>query len=132
MATYIYSKMKPKNEGDFALLDSCDVELEDGTRLDSKIALSEKELPSDNIALANKMYFLGEITELTVGFKDGSNIGDMVLISFSSGSTAPSVEISTDNYAGIDNLTLRANCYYELIGLWNGTIWMFVKHEVDL
>lgn len=132
MATYIYSKMKPKNNGDFALLDSCDIEMEDGSRLSDKTILSETKLPSDKIALANRMYFLGELTELSVGFKDGSNIGDMVLVSFSSGSIAPTVNITTENHIGLSNLSTRVNCYYELIGLWKGSNWAFVKNEVDL
>ena len=108
------------------------IELEDGSRLSSNIILPEKVLPSDNIALPNKMYILGEVTELSVGFSDGSNIGDMVLVSFSAGDTKPTISFTTENHIGLDSVSSLSNRYYELIGMWTGTMWMFVKYEVRL
>lgn len=35
MAIYLISKIKPKNEGTFALMDAADIEMEDGTRLEA-------------------------------------------------------------------------------------------------
>lgn len=35
MAIYLIGKIKPKNEGTFALMDAADIEMEDGTRLEA-------------------------------------------------------------------------------------------------
>ena len=38
MAIELIDKVKPKNNGSFAMVDACDVEMPDGTRLDVAIA----------------------------------------------------------------------------------------------
>lgn len=44
MAIYIIGKIKPKNDGKFALLDAADVDMGDGTRLSEKKILTEEEV----------------------------------------------------------------------------------------
>lgn len=90
------------------------------------------ELPDNNIVEVDKMYFLGEVKEVTVGFPEKANMGDMVFVSFKTGETIPEMSITTANHVGLDDINLKANCYYELIGLWNGSAWAFVKYEVSL
>lgn len=89
-------------------------------------------LPDDNIVEVDMMYFLGEVKEVTVGFPEKANMGDMVFVSFKTGATIPEISITTENHAGLDDINLKANYYYELIGLWNGSAWAFVKYEVSL
>lgn len=91
---------------------------------------NSNSLSANGIAEANIMYFLGELERLTVGFPGTANIGDMIFISFTTGSTSSELSITTDNFIGLHNLLLKVNCYYELIGLWNGEKWIFVQHEV--
>lgn len=132
MAVNIHGKLKPKNNGTFALMDACDVELEDGKRLDAKIKsmdVSKAESLAEGVAKANVMYFLGTINDITISFLEVANIGDMVFVSFTTGEN-PDLTINTDNHVGLEDLVLQANCYYELIGLYNGTVWVFVYHEV--
>lgn len=89
------------------------------------------EMTADGIAEANIMYFLGQLDTLSVGFPDGADIGDMIFISFTSGVTATTLTITTNNYIGIKDFTPESGKYYELIGLWNGETWVFVKNEVS-
>lgn len=88
-------------------------------------------LPYDGIALADTMYFLGEITSsLIVGFPAEANQGDMAYVSFHTGENIPAFAVKTDNVLGLKSLTMRANRHYELIGLWNGLEWVFAINEV--
>ncbi|MBQ8497557.1 MAG: hypothetical protein IJ489_08905 [Clostridia bacterium] len=93
---------------------------------------AEKILPDDCILKVGKMYFLGEITELTVGLPESAAIGDMVYLSFSTGAITPAVVLTTGNFIGLDGLIFLANRYYEFIGMWNGSVWVFAKNEVTL
>lgn len=88
-------------------------------------------LPEDGIAEEGVMYFLGEITSISAGFPATAEPGGMVYISFSTGATAPTVEVITSNFIGIDT-QIRTNCYYEIMGMWDGTRWVCVVHEVSL
>lgn len=88
------------------------------------------ELPSDGVPLIDAMYFLGEVTEVSLSLPETADKGDMIYISFCSGEKIPSFNITTDNYIGLDVFTLQTGCFYELIGLWNGSKWVFVTNEV--
>ena len=87
-------------------------------------------LPADGIAQVGVMYFLGEITSLTGGFPSTAKMGDMVYISFYTGTTIPAVSLTTNNHIGLA-LDLSTNKCYEIIGLWNGAVWVFATQEVD-
>lgn len=87
-------------------------------------------LPENGIALVNVMYFLGCIDSLKVGFEDGKKTGDMIYLTFESGSAEPEVTFVSNNHTGLNGLNLGKNMTFELIGLWNGTKWMFAKSEV--
>ena len=92
---------------------------------------SATELPSNNILQANVMYFIGEVTNLSIGFPAAATMGDMVYISFSTGETIPTFTFTTNNHKGLNNINKLRNYNYELIGLWNGQEWMFAIHEVE-
>lgn len=88
-------------------------------------------LPDGGIAEAGVMYFLGEIAgTLTVGFPDAANTGEAVYISFTTGTTAPVVNFTTTNHAGLGDYAAQANCYCEIVGMWNGVKWVCVTNEV--
>lgn len=108
-----------KNNGDFKLVHAKDVYQPTATAL-----------PSDGIAQAGVMYFLGEITSLSVGFPETAEMGQMVYIAFSSGVTLPTVSFTTDNHVGIGDIIMLENRHYELIGMYNGTLWVFATREV--
>lgn len=91
---------------------------------------SSTQLPDDGIVKINTMYFLGEVTTLTVGFPTGAQLGDMVYVSFNSGSIAPIVSVTTHNTVGLNSFAMYEYRCYEMIGLWNGNVWLFVTHEV--
>ncbi len=93
---------------------------------------AEKMLPDDRVLKVGKMYFLGEITALSVGLPESAAIGDMVYLSFSTGEEIPSVVLTTGNFIGLDALMFLSNRYYEFIGMWNGSVWVFAKNEVTL
>lgn len=88
-------------------------------------------LPADGIVEVGVMYFLGEITTLSVGFPENADRGDMVYLSFSTGTTTPTVTITTSNHIGIDT-DFTTGCCYEVMGVWDGARWVFVVHEVTL
>ena len=90
------------------------------------------ELPSDNILQVNTMYFIGEVTTLSVGFPTAAAVGDMVYISFSTGGTTPTFTFTTNNHIGLDTINKLQNYNYELIGMWNGQEWVFAIHEVEI
>lgn len=89
------------------------------------------ELPSDNILQANTMYFIGEVTALSIGFPATAAVGDMVYISFSTSETTPTFTFTTDNHIGLDTINKLKNYNYELVGMWNGQEWVFAIHEVE-
>lgn len=87
------------------------------------------KLPDDGVLVVDGMYFLGELTSLTFGLPDAKN-GDMIYITFSSGSRATALSISTTNHTGLEHLSIKDNASYELIGLYNTDKWVFVTNEV--
>lgn len=88
-------------------------------------------IPEDGIAESGYMYFLGEIESLSVGFPSNASLGDMIFISYTSGSSAINMAVTTDNTDGLSDIMQLANRYYELIGMWNGSSWMFVTHNTE-
>lgn len=108
-----------KNNGDFPLVNAKDVYQPTATAI-----------PDDGIAQAGVMYFLGEITSLSVGFPETAKLGQMVYISFSSGMTLPTVSFTTANHVGLGDVIMLENRHYELIGMYNGTTWVFATREV--
>lgn len=112
-----------------------EIEADIETMQDQIVDLKEQDtattLPSDGIAKVGVMYFLGEITSLSAGFPATAERGDMVYLSFSTGATAPTVNVTTTNFIGIDT-QIQANCYYEIMGVWDGSRWVCVVHEVSL
>ena len=131
MSIELIDKIKPKNNGSFPLVDACDVEMADGSRLEEAIKKKvERSLPEDGIAKQNIMYFLGAMTELNVGFPESAEIGDMLFVSFSSSETPTIVRFTTSNHKGLDKFAVKTNYFYELMGLWNGNEWVMVVHEV--
>lgn len=105
----------------------------DGTLLELLQAHTVAEvLPEDLVVKVGVMYFLGEITALSVGFPERAGIGEMIYFSFSSGTKSPTVEFTTDNYIGLDGIMFLSDRYYEFIGMWNGSVWVFAKNEVAL
>ena len=131
MSIELIDKIKPKNNGSFSLVDACDVEMADGTRLEDRLKKKVwTTLPEDNIARVNVMYFMGELSELNVGFPESAEIGDMLFVSFSSSETPTIVRFTTSNHKGLDKFAVKTNYFYELMGLWNGNEWVMVVHEV--
>lgn len=130
MPIELIDKIKPKNNGTFPMIDAEDVLMIDGRRLTEHTIVNSTTLPSSGIVEPNVMYFLGQLSKLSVGFPSVGKLGDMIYISFSSGSTSPTLTITTNNHIGLSQLLVNANQYYELIGVWNGTSWVFTKNEV--
>ena len=131
MSIELIDKIKPKNNGNFPLVDACDVEMRDGRRLDDVMkAHSASILPDNGVLSAGVLYFLGDEEEITVGFPETANPGDMIYLSFTSGITPTVLNITTDNHIGLDELIIQPESTYEIMGMWNGDTWMMVKHEV--
>lgn len=87
------------------------------------------KLPDDGVLAVDGMYFLGELTSLTFGLPDAKN-GDMIYVTFSSGSRPTALQISTANHTGLEHLSIKDNASYELIGLYSTGKWVFVTNEV--
>lgn len=92
---------------------------------------TETALPADGIMLPNVMYFIGEVSRLSVGFPATASMGDMVYVSFTTGDTIPTFTFTTNNHIGLNTINKLKNYRYELIGMWNGQEWMFAIHEVE-
>lgn len=88
------------------------------------------KLPDNGIVDVDVMYFLGEVSEVSVGFPATAPLGSLTYVSFTTGDAAPRFEVTTDNVVGLVGFTPLAGKFYELIGLWNGHVWTFVKNEV--
>lgn len=128
----------PKNNGNFALVDAKDVQVDDkGKRLDAALAelggqSTATQIPESGVVDADVMYFLGEVMSITVGFPDTAPLGSMAYVSFLTGAIAPTLEVTTSNTVGLSSFKPTANKFVELIGLWNGNVWVFVTNEVTL
>ena len=131
MSIELIDKIKPKNNGKFPLIDACDVEMPNGKRLDKAMeAEIAMQLPEDGIARIGIMYFLGELAELSVGFPETAELGDLLYVCFDSGEIPTALEFTTNNYGGVGRLDTKANASYELMGMWIGTKWSVLKREV--
>ena len=131
--------MTPASEG-YPLMQSCDIQVdEDGTRLDKKLATLagitpvEKTLPGGTgILRTGVMYFLATPATVEFGLPTTAEVGDMVYVSFqSSDNVIPTLRITTDNHTEID-VTLKPDTVYEIMGIYNGSVWVMVTHEVDI
>lgn len=131
MSIELIDKIKPKNNGTFPLVDACDVEMEDGRRLEDAVKThTASEIPDDGVLAVGVLYFLGEAESITVAFPETANCGDIIYLSFESGIIPTVLTITTDNYAGLDNFIIQPEFTYEIMGVWNGSKWVMVKHEV--
>ena len=131
MSIELIDKIKPKNNGSFPLVDACDVKMENGMRLEDAMKNHcSSTIPNDGILQIGILYFLGEVEEITVGFPERAAQGDMIYLSFMSGEVETVLNITTENYSGLDNFYIKPNFTYELMGMWNGVEWVMVKHEV--
>lgn len=72
---------------------------------------------------ANKEYSFGEVSELSLAFPTIANNGDVVYLTFKSGSTATSLTIDTTNTSDIEIIP-EANCYYDIFAKFNGFVWL--------
>lgn len=131
MSIELIDKIKPKNNGSFSLVDACDVEMGNGERLEEAMQNHcDSVIPGDGVLKVGILYFLGEVEDITVSFPTTAKLGDIIYFSFISGSTPTILNITTDNYSGLDNFYIKPNFTYELMGMWNGIEWIMVKHEV--
>lgn len=131
MSIELIDKIKPKNNGTFSLVDACDVEMEDGRRLEDAVKThTSSSIPENGVLEVGVLYFLGEVEEINIGLPDTANLGDTVYLSFMSGTSPTVLNITTDNHAGIDELIIQPEFTYEIMGMWNGSKWVMVKHEV--
>ena len=72
---------------------------------------------------ANKEYSFGEVSELSLAFPTIANNGDVVYLTFKSGSAATSLTIDTTNTSDIEIIP-EANCYYDIFAKFNGSVWL--------
>ena len=72
---------------------------------------------------ANKQYNFGEVTELALAFPTIANDGDVIYLTFKSGTTATTLTIDTTNTCDIEFVP-EANTGYEIFGKYNGEIWI--------
>lgn len=80
----------------------------------------------------DQMYFLGEPREVVFGLPNDVPTGKMVYVSFQTSATViPTVTITTNNHTKV-NITPEANKVYEIMGVYNGSMWVMVTHEVSI
>lgn len=80
----------------------------------------------------DRMYFLGEPREVVFGLPNDVQTGKMVYVSFQTSATViPTVTITTNNHTEV-NITPEANKVYEIMGVYNGSMWVMVTHEVSI
>lgn len=71
----------------------------------------------------NKKYNFGEVESLSLAFPTQAIDGDVVYLTFKSGSTATSLTIDTTNTCDIECIP-EVNTGYEIYGAYNGEIWI--------
>lgn len=132
MSIELIDKIKPKNNQTFSLVDACDVEMPNGIRLDEAMKTkATTEYPENCLPEIGTLYFLGTMKELLIFLPLNAKLGDMIYIYFLSGDVPTSMTIlPEDGYNGLETFATKPNMAYELIGLWNGSKWMLVPHEV--
>lgn len=77
--------------------------------------------------VANKEYYAGKVTSLTLSFPSSASVGDYCYLCFTAG-TGCSVTVQTTNASDISP-TFTDGYVYEIMGKWNGSIWMLAVHE---
>lgn len=112
--------------------------LEDGAREaylvnEGDALLTASALPDDGVPHVNVLYFLGELSGegLVVTLPTDATPGAMLYLSYSAGDTQPNVTIIGEAI-GLRDLTNLTHRSYELMGLWSGSLWLFVVREVGL
>lgn len=81
----------------------------------------------------NREYYAGAITSLNLSFPDSASVGDYCYLCFSAGASGSdcTVSVQTTNASDIADITsefIEGNVY-EIMGKWNGSIWMLAVHE---
>ena len=80
----------------------------------------------------DRMYFLEEPRAVVFGLPNDVQTGKMVYVSFQTSATViPTVTITTSNHTEV-NITPEANKVYEIMGVYNGSMWVMVTHEVSI
>ena len=72
---------------------------------------------------ANKQYNFGEVATLNLAFPTVANDGDVVYLTFKSGSTHTALTIDTTNTCDIEIIP-EPNTGYEIYAKYNGSIWI--------
>lgn len=82
---------------------------------------------------ANKEYYAGEVTSLALSFPLTASVGDYCYICFSAGATC-NVSVQTTNASDISEIAPEfiEGYIYEIMGKWNGSIWMLAVHSVTV
>lgn len=62
MAIELIDKIKPKNNGNFSMVDACDVQVSDGERLDAALDRISKQTGNQIVAITEEQYNNGEWT----------------------------------------------------------------------
>lgn len=81
----------------------------------------------------NREYYAGAVTSLVLSFPDSASVGDYCYLCFSAGASGSdcTVSVQTTNASDIADITsefVEGNVY-EIMGKWNGSIWMLAVHE---
>ena len=114
--------LRPKNNGNFKLVNMKDV-----------YQPVETALPTGtgSTLQTGVMYFLKTPSAVIFGLPEDAEVGEMVYVSFqTSADTIPLFQINTDNHTDVD-ITPEANKVYEIMGVYNGSTWVMVTHEVS-
>lgn len=116
--------LKPKNDGNFKLVNAKDI-----------YQPVETSWPEDSALKVGVMYFLSQL--VFVGFKlpKDAKAGDMVYAAFTTSDyiTGDRMFIEGSDYIGISEeemAQVTINKTYELMGIHNGTTWMLTLREV--
>lgn len=72
---------------------------------------------------SNQKYNFGEQENLSIAFPTNAKDGDVVYLTFNSGAIPTTLTIDTTNTTDIEIIP-EANCYYEIFGSFNGSIWL--------
>ena len=114
--------LRPKNNGSFKLVNMKDVYQPVETTLP----------PDEGILQMGVMYFLTTPSEVIFGLPAKAEVGEMVYVSFqTSTDVVPTFLINTDNHTEVD-ITPEANRVYEIMGIYNGSMWVMVTYEVEV
>lgn len=112
--------LRPKNNGDFKLVNMKDV-----------YQPIENNIPANGVLNAGVMYFLTDSSEVVFGLPEQAETGEMVYLSFQTSNDYTNFQITTSNHSEVDIIP-EANKVYEIMGIYNGSIWVMVTHEVEI